>query len=85
MTVKQFLNLREDCDDAIITYYTIKANDEKIELEYRSTIDRWVSEDWCYDEDDEITAEIMIETYELLNAEIVAIKLGNFTDVTVRV
>ncbi len=84
MTVKEFLKLREDCDDAVISYYAILDNGEKVELEYYSSVNRWVSEDWCYDEDDEMTAEIMVDTDAVMNAEIVSIRLGNFTDITVR-
>lgn len=84
MTVKEFLRLREDCDDAVISYYVILDNGEKVELEYYSRINRWVSEDWYYDDNDEMTAEIMVDTDTMMNAEIVSIRLGNFTDVTVR-
>ena len=85
MTVKQLLNLREDCDDAIINYYVLRENGNNIELTYNSRLGRWLNWDYDYDDDDEIIAEICLDVHELLNAEIVSIRLGNFTEVTVRV
>ena len=86
MTVKQLLNLREDCDDAIISYYVLRENGDRTEITYHSRLGRWLDWDWHYDDDDEeIVSEICLDTHEFLNAEIVSIRLGNFTEVTVRV
>ena len=84
MTVKEFIRMC-DISDAVLTYYALTKNNNPLELTYRSTIDTWVSEDWDYNEDDEIVAEMMIDSETMLNAEIVNIKLGKFTDITVRV
>ena len=85
MTVKEFLNVCEDLEDVVISYYVILEDGEKIGIEYFPTRKLWISDFWHYDEDeDQIVGEIMIDTDTLLNAEIIGIQLGNFTNIKVR-
>jgi len=76
MTVYEF---RKMCDTSETSVQYIVMREEKDEtLEYFYCEKVWVSDDWGYDDNDELQASIVLNQKQIDDAEIISIKIEQF-------
>ena len=76
MTIYEF---RKMCDtsETSVQYIIMKDNKDET-LEYFQCEKVWASDDWGYDDDDNLQASIMLTQEQLDKAEILSVKIEQF-------
>ena len=84
MTVYEFRKI-SDFSATCLEYVVLLSDEHKVTLWFSPTENKWVDDDAHYDwATDELEAEVILTQEELDDAEIISIKLGSYTEVTVR-